>query len=158
MDPLANLLEADRATRSTFLWANISCVRVHSELKSRPNLTKVIQRQILETSLRFPLPNSSQLQVHSLFQMANTSAVVHEPFTFRELHENGEIPLSVRKEQWQGNYKEAAIFLEVSINSIPSFGYRCFYLAPYIKGYLWLPKLLNSRTRQSLFNLVPLTA
>ena len=103
-------------------------MRVHSELKSRPNLTKVIQRQILETSLRFPLPNSSQLQVHSLFQMANTSAVVHEPFTFRELHENGEIPLSVRKEQWQGNYKEAAIFLEVSINSNPSYGYRCFYL------------------------------
>jgi len=45
--------------------------------------------------------------------MANTSAVVHEPFTYRELHENGETPLNLRKEQWQGNYKEAAIFLEV---------------------------------------------
>jgi hypothetical protein len=45
--------------------------------------------------------------------MANTSAVQHEPFTYRELHDNGTTPLNVRREQWQGNYKEAAIFLEV---------------------------------------------
>ena len=45
--------------------------------------------------------------------MANTSAVNHEPFTYRELHENGLPPINLRREQWEGNYKEAAIFLEV---------------------------------------------
>jgi len=48
------------------------------------------------------------------FQMSNTASVVHEPFTYRELHENGQTPVNVRREQWQGNYKEAAIFLEVN--------------------------------------------
>jgi hypothetical protein len=47
--------------------------------------------------------------------MANTSATIHEPFTYRELHDNGETPVTLRKEQWQGNYKEAAIFLEVNV-------------------------------------------
>jgi hypothetical protein len=47
--------------------------------------------------------------------MANTSSSVHEPFTYRELHENGLPPTHLRREQWEGNYKEAAIFLEVSL-------------------------------------------
>ena len=55
----------------------------------------------------------SDAKQFSLFQMANTSAVNHEPFTYRELHENGLPPLNLRREQWEGNYKEAAIFLEV---------------------------------------------
>jgi len=45
--------------------------------------------------------------------MGNTSRIDHEPFTFRELYENGVTPMNERRDQWEGNYKEASIFLEV---------------------------------------------
>jgi hypothetical protein len=47
-------------------------------------------------------------------QVGNTSRVDHEPYSFRELYENGLPPLNERRDQWEGNYKEAAIFLEVN--------------------------------------------
>ena len=41
----------------------------------------------------------------------------NEAGTERELHENGQTPIYLRQQQWENNYKEAAIFLEEGENN-----------------------------------------
>ena len=51
------------------------------------------------------------------YQVGNIMRPENEAGVERELHENGQTPIYLRQQQWENNYKEAAIFLEEGENN-----------------------------------------
>ena len=78
--------------------------------------------------LSLPIENPTSLVINNAMtptrsttdlpsQVGNIMRPENEAGTERELHENGQTPIYLRQQQWESNYKEAAIFLEEGENN-----------------------------------------
>ena len=81
------------------------------QLSTPPNI--IASSSSLSPSAMTPTRSSTDLP----YQVGNIMRPENEAGIERELHENGQTPLYLRQQQWENNYKEAAIFLEEGENN-----------------------------------------